>query len=385
MAKDNRILLDELYPTVEASLNNAQNTVNLKRGIGAYLDRNMEKLTTIGPVHRVMFSDFDKDALYEATGTNPQDVIKMIKKSSAIKGSWQIMNEPFNSAITMGLRYYLLKKNNEMVKNLLIYLTMSMYPSLHSKYFRFAPNERVMNYTINHLSNKFKIKQLGTIYAALVDTTEVCVKTNEDKIKRGEDKDVVDFIMDVKTRLNSLIKKISIEFYKNNEEGRYMNLEVDNYDEENYRESDSNTFAVERMTNNVVLKLTVDGPNTRLVDAAARLCKISVNELRNYVNTMVTNEHREDIKSIVEATLFLFIFDGQNTIQEVGTNKFLMYCVETYRKSNTTDPNIIKIKKILDKWLEDLGTYKKTQRAATINDFRRALFYFFVLTIETAR
>ncbi|MNT90802.1 hypothetical protein D3C72_2317930 [compost metagenome] len=57
--------------------------------------------------------------------------------------------------------------------------------------------------------------------------------------------------------------------------------------------------------------------------------------------------------------------------------------MEMYRKSNTTDKNIIAVKKILDEWLHDLGTYKKTQRLATINDFRRALFTFMVFSIQT--
>jgi len=189
--------------------------------------------------------------------------------------------------------------------------------------------------------------------------------------------------MDEKTRLNSLLKKIANEFYRNSELGKYMNLDSDNLEEENYHEADSNTFAVERLTNNVVLKLVVEGPNMRLVTVAANLCKVSVSELRNYVNTMVVSENREDIRAIVESILFLYIFDSQNTIQEVNSNKFLMYCMETYKKSNTTDKNIIRIKKILDKWLENLGTYKKTQRFATINSFRRALFLFFVLSIQT--
>jgi hypothetical protein len=81
--------------------------------------------------------------------------------------------------------------------------------------------------------------------------------------------------------------------------------------------------------------------------------------------------------------LFLYLFNDQNTVQEVGSNRFLVYCLDTYKKSNTTDENIIKIKRVLDKWLDDLGTYKKTQRLATINNFRRALFMFFVMSITT--
>ena len=383
MAKDSNVLLRELYPLVEKGLSKRENTVKLQQAVEDYLNRNMDKLTTIGPVHRIIFTESDAERLYEAIEVTPAEIQQIINKSPVIKGQWQIMSNPFNSAISLAIRYYKLNNNPTMVNSLLVYLTLSMYPSLHFKYFKYEPNEQVMNYTINNLSNKFKIKQLGTIYHAMLDTTEVCFNTNLNKIIRCGDKDIVDFIMDEKTRLNSLLKKIAIEFYKNREANRYLNVDSDNYEEENYHEADSNTFAVERLTNNVILKLVVDGPNMKLVTTAAKLCQVSISELRNYVNTMVNNDNREDIKVIVESILFLFIFDSQNNIREVNSNKFLLYCNEIYRKSNTTDKNIIKIKKVLDKWLENLGTYKKTQRLATINNFRRALFLFFVLSIQT--
>jgi hypothetical protein len=379
----NNMFVTELYPMVEKGLAKKENTVMLKKAVGEYLDRNSEKLTTIGPIYRVIFSDNDIQKLYQAAEVDPNEIKAILKKNPNIKGQWKIMNNPFNSTIALAIRYYEMKKNDDMVNTLLIYLTMSMYPSLHHKYFQFEPNEQVMNYTINNLSNKFKIKQLGTIYAALVDTTQGSYRLHKQRIIRGTDKEIVDFIMDVKTRLNSLLKKLAIEFYRNREQNLYLNTDEDNYDEDNYHEADSNTYAIERVTNNVTLKLVVDGPNMKNVQLAAKSCQVSVSELRNYVNTMVTSENREEIRSVVESILFLYLFDDQNTVREINSTKFLMYCLETYKKSNTTDKNIIRIKHILDKWLEDLGTYKKTQRLATINNFRRALFLFFVISIQT--
>lgn len=384
MAKDNMFITD-LYPMIEKGLSKKENTVALKKAVGDYLDRNSEKLTTIGPIHRVMFTDYDMQKLYEAAEVDPKQIMEVLKKNPNIKGHWKIMNNPFNSAIALAIRYYAVKKNEDMATTMLIYLTMSMYPSLHMKYFKFEPNEQVMNYTINNLSNKFKIKQLGTIYAALIDTTKGSYSHHKDRLIKGSDKEIVDFVMDVKTRLNSLLRKLSNEFYENSEKKLYLNTDSDSYEEDNYHEADSNSYAIERITNNVTLGLTVHGPNMNMVNAAAKWSSVSVNELRNYVNTMVTNENREDIRTVVESILFLFIFDDKNSVTEIRSRKFLLYCLETYKKSNTTDENIIKIKKILDKWLEDLGTYKKTQRLATINNFRRALFLFFVFAIQTSQ
>ncbi len=377
------VLTKELYPLVEKGLSKKENVTKLKKAITDYFDRNTDKLSTAGPSQRTIFSERDMEKLYEAIEVTPAEIKAIVAKSPQIKSQWKIMNNAFNPAIAMAIRYFTITNNKEMVTMLLIYLTLSMYPSLHYKYFQFEPNEQIMNYTINNLSNKFKVKQTGTIYNAMLETTQVCYNTNTTKITRGKDKDLVDFIMDEKTRLNSLLKKIANEFYENNEKGHYLNLDEDVINDEVYHEADSNTFAVSRTTDKVVLKLITQGPDMRLIKTSAQICKVSSSELRNYVNTMVIGKNREDIRSIVESILFLYIFDAQNTIQEINSNKFLIYCLETYKKSNTTDPNIINIKKILDSWLEDLGTYKKTQRFATINSFRRALFLFFVLSIQT--
>jgi hypothetical protein len=382
MPDNDKILLTELYPLVAKGLSKKENTNNLKNAVSSFLDRNNEKLTTIGPIHRIIFTADDQNELFKSIEVTPIQIREILKKSSMIKSQWKIINDPFNSAMAMTIRYYSITKNKEMINACLIYFTLSMYPSLHFKYFEYEPNEQVMNYTINNLSNKYKIKQFGTIYGALNETTSNCYNHNTEKIIRGTDKDVLDFVQDVKTRLNSLIKHIAQEFYKNKADNLYLNTDSDSYDEDNYHEADSNTYAIERITNNIVLHLVVNGPDIRLINVAAKWNQVSMSELRNYLTTMIVNDNREEIKSIIESILFLYLFDSQHTVQMINSDNFLAYCLEVYKKSNTTDENIIKIKKILDRWLEDLGTYKKTQRLATINNFRRALFTFFVATIQ---
>lgn len=377
-------ILKELYPVVEKALDKKENTIMLKNAVSDYLDRNNEKLTTIGPVYQTVFSDMDKEKLYNAIELRPEKILEVLRKSPFVKADKYILKNPFNTGIALAIRYYTMKNNEEMVNACLIYMALAFYPSIFHKFFQFEPNEQIMNYTINNLSNKFKVKQLGTIYAALIDTAQGAYKLHKPRLVKGTDKDIVGFILDVKTRLNSLMRKISVEFYKVHEKNLYLNTEYDSYEEDNYHESDSNSYAVERLTNAVVLKLVVDGPNMKIVNTAAKICQVSVSELRNYVNSIVINDNREKIKQIVESILFLYLFDSQNTVNDIrNNNKFLLYCLEMYKKSNTTDKNIIKIKSILDEWLEDLGTYKKTQRLATINNFRRALFLFFVITIQT--
>ena len=186
----------------------------------------------------------------------------------------------------------------------------------------------------------------------------------------------------MRTRLNSFLKKIAREFYDNQKQGNYLNLEFESNDEDNYREADSSIHAIERIVNKTTMKLIVDGPSIKLITIAAKNNSVSVNELRNYLNTMIVGDNKKDITEIIESILFLYVYDDKNSIDDINSDKFLLYCLDIYKRSNVTDTNVLKIKKILDSWLDHLGTYKKTNRVATINNFRRALFTFFVITIQ---
>ena len=376
------VILKEIYPTIEGALKNKSTEEEIKKVVNFYLDKNNEKLTTIGPSQRIIFSIEDKEKLFNALDVSPVQIKKAIDKSTYIKSSWKKIADPFFVACVLGIRYSIIHKKDELRTILIIYLTVALYPSLHFKYFKFEPNENIMQYTINSLSNKYKIRQMGSMYNALLDTTLVSHENSKRDLVRGDDKSIIDYLNSCQTRLNSMLKNIADEYYKNHKNQNYLNLEEDKNTEDEFRVADSNIFSVDKITNQVLLKLLVDGPSIRLIDYAAKLCSVSVSELRNYINLMVIDENKEDMKNLIENIVFLFIYDQHNKADEISSNKFMIYCIELYKKSNTTNKNIMKIKLILDKWLTQIDIYKKTQRLATINDFRRAIFLFFVFTIQ---
>ena len=228
---------------------------------------------------------------------------------------------------------------------------------------------------------------MGTVVAALIDTVVICDNHYSKNLIRGTDKDIADYISAVKTRLNSLIKNICGEFMKQHETGKYMNYEVDNEDEENFSMADSNSYMIDRITNAVILTLSVQGPDMKIVTVAAQLNKVSVNDLRTTVTKMCQDKsNRNDIKEVTSAILYDFLFDGNNTQEELHSSKFIVYSLNTYKKSNTTDTNVVHIKEILDKWLSQYSAaYKKSNMVGTLNLFRKALYMFFVFTIQKTK
>lgn len=381
------VILANIYPKVEQAFTSKETQRKFSAIVASYVDRNVNRLSTAGPSKRTLFSDMERNKVYDLINFDPKTCKAIVKQSNYIKASWKIVNDPFNLVMMMILRYAKLNKLDQINQLAVTYLTLSMYPSLHYKYFKFEPNEAIMQYTINNLSNKFKVKQVGNILQALVDTTALADKTYDKNIRHANDKELTDYINAYKTRLNSLIKKIRDAFEKDYRSGNYMNTERDNEDENDFKTSDSNSLLIQRIVDQVVLKLSVNGPDSRIVDISAKMNQVSVNETRNTLNQLTQNKDESvNIRALCESILYLYLFNGENYVNDLNGSKFLTFCLAVYKKSNTNDENVIKVKSILDTWIEKYSeTYRKTQRVATLNNFRRALYTFFVFTLQRTK
>lgn len=381
------VILANIYPKVEQAFTSKETQRKFSAIVASYVDRNVNRLSTAGPSKRTLFSDMERNKVYDLIDFDPKLCKAIVKQSNYIKASWKIVNDPFNLVMMMILRYAKLNNLDQINQLAVTYLTLSMYPSLHYKYFKFEPNEAIMQYTINNLSNKFKVKQVGNILQALVDTTALADKTYDKNIRHANDKELTDYINAYKTRLNSLIKKIRDAFEKDYRSGNYMNTERDNEDENDFKTSDSNSLLIQRIVDQVVLKLSVNGPDSRIVDISAKMNQVSVNETRNTLNQLTQNKDESvNIRALCESILYLYLFNGENHVNDLNGSKFLTFCLAVYKKSNTNDENVIKVKSILDTWIEKYSeTYRKTQRVATLNNFRRALYTFFVFTLQRTK
>lgn len=381
------VILANIYPKVEQAFTSKETQRKFSAIVASYVDRNVNRLSTAGPSKRTLFSDMERNKVYDLIDFDPKICKAIVKQSNYIKASWKIVNDPFNLVMMMILRYAKLNQLDQINQLAVTYLTLSMYPSLHYKYFKFEPNEAIMEYTINNLSNKFKVKQVGNILQALVDTTALADKTYDKNIRHANDKELTDYINAYKTRLNSLIKKIRDAFEKDYRSGNYMNTERDNEDENDFKTSDSNSLLIQRIVDQVVLKLSVNGPDSRIVDISAKMNQVSVNETRNTLNQLTQNKDESvNIRALCESILYLYLFNGENHVNDLNGSKFLTFCLAVYKKSNTNDENVIKVKSILDTWIEKYSeTYRKTQRVATLNNFRRALYTFFVFTLQRTK
>jgi hypothetical protein len=368
---------------VKGSLTNKKNQDAFNEIVSSYVDRNIEKLSTIGPTKRIIFSDGDRNKVFNLIGLTASQIEIIVKKSPGIKENTNAGN-PFNILMSLVIRFFKINKNQKYNSAAVLYLALSMYSSIHPKYFKYEPNEQIMAYTINSMSEKFKIKQTGNLLQAIVETAVKSDDHYSKNLVRGTDKDLVDYILSIKTRLNGFMKNIANAFFKQHEEKNYLNYETDNEDEDNFAQADSNSYLIMRMSDAVVMKLSVQGPNSAIITAAAKVNDVSVNNLRNTVEAICKDrKSRKEMHELVSAILHLYIFDSGNTKENIHSSQFMLYCMKIYKKANSQDENVVKIKKTMDDWIDRYsGDYKKHNAVGTVGFFRKAIFTFFVLSIQ---
>lgn len=382
MSKEMSVLVSELYPTVVKSMSNKKTVDELMSNIQKYFDYNSDKVFNMVLYEKLLFLNSDKDNIYEATGLDQTTIKNSIKKSSYIKTSWKILNEPLNTASILAIRYLAMNKKDKELKQMLVYYSFYFYSSLYHKYLPYGANESIMAYTVNNLSNKFNLKQLGSLYKTIEHTALKCHETYEKDLIRGQDGDLAKYVSALKVRLNDFMKNIKNEYTINHKNDRFMNFDSDSHDEDDYYEADNTSFAVKRIADASTSKLVSYGADMKLAKVAAQLSQVSQSEIRNVI-LQLSDDDTDKILRLSELIIQLFLFDTDNKVDEVNMQKFLLKCMEVYKKSNTNDAIILEIKAILDEWLlKHSEKYKKTNREATLSNFRRAIFIYFVLHIQ---
>ena len=78
---------------------------------------------------------------------------------------------------------------------------------------------------------------------------------------------------------------------------------------------------------------------------------------------------------------YIFLVTCEEKAEDIRSTRFIVVMDKVYKKGNSDDKNIKLIKSFLHKWLQ-LGsaTYRTSNRAETLNKFKRSIFEYFVYT-----
>lgn len=362
------------------------NINTIKRMIFTYIDVNSDVLSETG-LYKLVFSEIEQMKLFKLYGLTPKDIKDFVTKSEYIDKKWAIGANPYNLLIGSIITYLLItetttNKNREMVNLLTLYLMLKLYPSRFHNFFKHGVIREVMEYTANNLSYKFSLKTEGGLLNTFKSMVNPLIDNHLERLKTATDKTLVDFINDTHNRINSLVKKVAHEYYENHKSGKYLNNQKDEETEDKKITADNIQFIINRATNKISGLLSVNGPEDKYIKTSASYGQISYSSLLVAV-TQLYQKKKENIPKIIELIISVYaILSPQMTERELHSKKFLLESLKIYKKNNTNDKKIIEIKNILDEWLKECSTfYLKCNREATLNNFKRALYIYFLFII----
>lgn len=385
---DTYFIREEIYPMVETVLSTPQGTKMFKRLVEEFVNRNSQKLLTIGPVHMVPFTDDDKEAFYKLFGTNEKDLKKSIAKMTSHvnnKANWKLISQnPIFCVFYCCIRHFTIKKDIKNKDTALIIYALASYPSLFHNYFQYGANPGVMHYTIDNMTNKFTIKTAGHVFGTLRQSISNSWEFHKNHFEDMPDKEVIRFIQRIRNDQNSLLKKIANEYYDNHKKGLTVSTTVDSFDDNAVVDDiDNNTSIVENVSRKIVNGMMTGGVNIQLAEIAAKICQISVVDSRFYITKIMVDKEMGKLQRFIESILFIFLYDENHKPNDINTSEFVVkFAQELFRKTNSSNPNIKFIKATLDEWGEASGIHQQFKREPSRVNYKKAIYFYVIFSIQ---
>lgn len=381
------IITNDIYPIVSKVLSTPQGDKKFRELIRRFIDRNSSKLQTAGPVYLVPFTDADKEEFFHLFNTTKAELnasITTMTKMVNDKASWKLLRQnPIFCLFYECIRYYTLKKNETGVNSSLAIYALAVYPSVFSMVFQYGADPDVMQYTMDNLSAKYILKQSKNVFNGLVVSIQNSYKFLKESIIDGNDKEVLRFIARIRNDQKSLLKNIANHYYNNHKKGLRVSTQSEVYSDGEMIDSNlNNTSAVEDVARKVSLSLVTNGVDLTRATASAKIAGVSISDLRFYLSKILITNNNDDLYKFVEAILFTYLYKEHHQPYEINEKKFLQFSLDLFRRTNSSDENIVTIKSLLQKWSTDTGITEKYRRLASQINYKRGIYTYIILCIQ---
>lgn len=357
--------------------------------IGKYRDKNISVLNSPYPSKLVFnMNGEDVDILFRVSNVVRKDFNDTISnielpKNVAEKKS---LND-VNVILVMLMRYYLAKKDTANFKNVMMYFAYCIYGLRFNVSWKpYGANPDVMRHCINEMTFKFDLKKLGSVEKWLEYLLSKSAPTYAEEWERFSDIDIDVIISALYTRISNALKKV-----RNAYEVSFRNKQVILESKEFLdgtsvqMEQQSFTSEVEKLSIEFTQEFFSNKPSSKRIYTAAKIANISISELQVTIDKVFDAAMVPEMKEFMNCIFTIFYstyeYDDIRNVS-VRNPKFLQQMDSIFRKGNTKDPNILKAKEIMDRWLtRGSETFRKTTRQPTLADYRRGTYVYFLLMI----
>ena len=287
----------------------------------------------------------------------------------------------------MILRYYMVNKDEEKRKAFLLYFAYYIYSIRWWASFKpYGAKANIMQYTVNNLSRKFKLKELKSVEKWIGYTLTVSIDTYVDRFQKMSDLDIDYLISAFFSRISSGVKHIRDEYQTAYDNKNIIFQSQDTWDETGDAvERGTFTAEIEKLAMEFTHEFFSARPSSKRIKNAATIANISVSELQISMDLVFDMADIPEMREFFNC-LFSIYFESieYKDARDVSVKniKFMQHMDSIFRKGNTKDVNILRAKELLDKWLtRGSNTFRKTKRTPTIADYRRGAYLYILMLV----
>lgn len=379
-------LLKKYEKPVEEGLK--ANERKLFRYIAGYRDKYIHILSSPYPTNYPKFGVKDAAIIFDVCNIDKDEMEEDINQVTIPEGAAKKrFITAFPCLMLLILRYYLKTKQTDKFSACIYYLGYSFYWMAYTNSFtKFLPMERYVVYAINNLSNRYFLKVLGSVDLLIYYCTLKTIACYRERLLRASDYELFYITDGVRTRIGNVEKKIAERIYAAKEEQAVVLKGEDELGEGASRMTDSKSEVVEKYAQQYTDKFFGNPPRLDLIKKSATMNGVSWSELRTAVQMIIDSQDVSDVMTFYRACFFFYFGDARtNNRKYFDAKLFIILMDEIYKKGNSADPNIVQIKNLMNRWLDrGSATYRATSRLATQNNFRKAIYYYFVLNVAVS-
>jgi|GEM_PF-2982783 len=389
-APDSRLFAERHFPVLKRELQggNGQRLIDHMRKVVSS-DRVIGVLELTYPGDQVYFGndegDSDRTPVYQLSGQRYDELRATLKACPAVDPSWELLNDPDNWLMTMVMQWVAENRREPDQRMALMFFVAHIYASLVYKYWQRKGGIRknAMIYAMNNLSDKFILKQVGTMANALMTVAWRSHEFYLPDLKEGSDEGLKKYYVNLRLRLNALVKGLWLQYMEALKSGAYLNQGRDRHDDGEMVDRDPLSGRAQAVAGRSLEAFVGEPTDRRLTGLAARMAGAPEQSVLLALNE-IRGGDVDAVREIVGLVLELFFEERRATEVDVKTRSFVAFAASLYARSNTVDGRVERVKSILDELLKRHSiAYLRTNREATKGALRKAFYFYLTLQIQS--
>lgn len=389
--KENYYLRDNLqipYITKELAKPKVQDAII--EFMGKFIDDHSTQLSTSGPVHIFTFSDKEVSVLYNLFNIDSDKLLSLydetIKETyygniSKFITGW-IKHAPHKLLITAILIEALQKGYEDIVTCCEYMWAFTEYPIVYRMFWKVGVKEDVMNYTIEHLGNKFIVKKTSNLQELLKYHATASVDSFKDRLISGVDNVYIDFMQRMRNQIKNGFKNISVAYYANEKNNSTQHSKDAKFDDGSLADQEGYNTNINQIVENTINKFMINSINNSMAKITADGAKVDKDNLIGFINQIWASKDNK-LSKLIEDIITAY-FSKNPTDTSVGSGEFINFGLALYRSIGTSkDPIYQEIKSIINYWMDDIINIKQYyQREGTQIAYARAIFNYIIFMIN---